>query len=42
MTEPDTAQPSDDLLTVVGSDAEAAAIDLDIERLKDLPREIDR
>lgn len=30
-----------DLLSVIGSDADAAAIDLDIERARDLPRDVD-
>lgn len=31
-----------DLLSAVGSDVEAAAIDLDIERARDLPRDVSR
>ena len=30
-----------DLLSVIGSDAHAAAIDVDIERARDLPRDVD-
>jgi prevent-host-death family protein len=30
-----------DLVAVLGSDAEAAAVDLDIRRARDLPRDVD-
>ena len=30
-----------DLLSVLGSDAEAAAVDLDVRRARDLPRDIE-
>lgn len=40
--DPPLAAEDGPVLTVVGSDAEAAAMGLDIEQLKDLPREIDR
>jgi hypothetical protein len=32
---------SGDLLSVLGSDAEAAAVDLDVRRARDLPRDIE-
>lgn len=31
----------DDLLSVVGSDVDAAAVDLDVDRARDLPRTVD-
>ena len=33
--------PDQDLLSVLGSDTEAAAIELDVRRARDLPRAVD-
>lgn len=37
----DRGRPSHSLLTVLGSDIEAAAVDLDVRRARDLPREVE-